>query len=633
MAVAATALLFHPYMGLSGDGRIYVGRGLADLDPGGIGRDLMFAYDRQSAFSLFPPLLRRVVAALGPANGTLVVSAVALAAWTAAAFVLLRGLFGRAGGACALLALLILPTNYGGFELKLADPSPLPRPFAEALVLLALWALNGRRLVLCGALLAVAAALHPIMALGGVAVVAVVLCLEDRRWLLVGGAGALAVALGAALRLPLFGRLLDTMDQRWLAVLHICSPGLFLGLWSKMVWALTLAQVATVALAAAWLGGRPRRILLASLVVGVGSVAASAALGDFGHDVLVVQAQPWRCLWLPAFLAAACAPTVALRLVERGPSGRLALGLLAGAWGCVVLPPLSICLLALGVGLIVHAEVLKKELPRPALFAGWVIVGTVLAYVAVGETLAIVELMGGAPLALRLPLHTYLLQDACRVAAAALVIVALWKLAPVLRRADPGLVAAAACAVLAFALVNWDASEGSRRMLISPEAGRQVRAIVASRPGAVEWLAGDLEPVMLAHRPAWQTEVQAASSVFSRDQALEWERRARLLVATGAGPPVLLARFPHLNPPAFWAPSPQAVRRFCGQPDAPAWLVQGIAPGAAPPPEAIVWDSGWSQPRTMRADGPVFGVSRYAFVPCGRPEVTVAARASSPPRL
>jgi hypothetical protein len=46
-------LLSRPYPGIVQDAYIYMGRALADLDPDGIGRDLMFVHDGQFGFSLF----------------------------------------------------------------------------------------------------------------------------------------------------------------------------------------------------------------------------------------------------------------------------------------------------------------------------------------------------------------------------------------------------------------------------------------------------------------------------------------------------------------------------------------------------------------------------------------------------
>jgi|GEM_PF-4136759 len=54
--------LGRPYRGIFQDPQIYIGRAVADLDPSGVGRDLMFVHDGQFGFSLFPFVVRAMVA-------------------------------------------------------------------------------------------------------------------------------------------------------------------------------------------------------------------------------------------------------------------------------------------------------------------------------------------------------------------------------------------------------------------------------------------------------------------------------------------------------------------------------------------------------------------------------------------
>src|ERR1700722_15101495 len=51
--------LTHAYQGIGGDASIYIGRAPPHLDPGGLGRDLLFTHDGQSRFSLYPWLVKR----------------------------------------------------------------------------------------------------------------------------------------------------------------------------------------------------------------------------------------------------------------------------------------------------------------------------------------------------------------------------------------------------------------------------------------------------------------------------------------------------------------------------------------------------------------------------------------------
>ena len=69
-AIAVAAFLNHPFGGITGDAKIYIGRALADIDPDNVGRDLMFRLDGQSGFTVFRPLARWLVAHLGLETAT-----------------------------------------------------------------------------------------------------------------------------------------------------------------------------------------------------------------------------------------------------------------------------------------------------------------------------------------------------------------------------------------------------------------------------------------------------------------------------------------------------------------------------------------------------------------------------------
>ena len=86
LALIAIALwaITHSYQGIFGDTNVYVGRALADLDQGGIGRDVMFVNDGQSRFSLFPLLLDRLIGTLGTPGTVLLLALLAMTAWMSA---------------------------------------------------------------------------------------------------------------------------------------------------------------------------------------------------------------------------------------------------------------------------------------------------------------------------------------------------------------------------------------------------------------------------------------------------------------------------------------------------------------------------------------------------------------------
>jgi hypothetical protein len=164
---AALWALSHPYAGIIHDARIYIGRVMADLDPAGIGRDMMFVHDGQFGFSLFPFLIHGLVAHLGPGAAARIVSGLGcLCSFAAATILAMQLVKGRAVWLMLVFA-CVLPHAYGSQVFQIAETMAVPRPFAEAAVLLSLAALISGRPGTAIALVLVGAALHPIMALAG----------------------------------------------------------------------------------------------------------------------------------------------------------------------------------------------------------------------------------------------------------------------------------------------------------------------------------------------------------------------------------------------------------------------------------------------------------------------------------
>jgi hypothetical protein len=121
----------HPYLGIVGDSRVYVGRILADLDPGGVGRDFMFVNDGQSGFTLFPFLARPLVAHLSVGHAAQLIGAIGCFCWFAAALALATRFTTRRGVWLILVMVCALPSGYGDPVFFAAETAALPRPFAR----------------------------------------------------------------------------------------------------------------------------------------------------------------------------------------------------------------------------------------------------------------------------------------------------------------------------------------------------------------------------------------------------------------------------------------------------------------------------------------------------------------------
>ncbi|NEU12636.1 hypothetical protein G3T14_10855 [Methylobacterium sp. BTF04] len=578
--VAALFLLARPYTGISLDARLYIGRGLADLDPGGVGRDVMFLNDGQSGFSLYTIVLRHLVGWLGASTAAIALSLAGVAAWFAAAAVLAGRLArGRAKWAI-LVALAVLPAFYGYTEvLRAAEANAVPRPFAEAGVLLGLAALaSGRRVLACAAI-GLACLFHPIMGLAGVAVLGLFLVVADRRWLLAALLGAVGVAIAAALGLPLFGRLFTGIDPEWRAVLDAKSPILFPSLWPGEAWGRIALQTATLLIAATLVEGRARLLLVCGLLVGLGGLALTLLAGDRWASLLAVQAQPWRMLWLTVVLATAALAVCALALYRRGPGFQVVLALLTLGWMFLDAPVIASS--AAGLAVLAYAMAWRGLIDPSRIVAitAWVVVGVLVAFKIGLQAWAITAILQATVVGSNRGLGMV------RTCAVLLPLVALgWAFRA---RVGPRSLAAAALGVALslVALGAFDDRTGFQKTVERGTALPDLAARVATRPGEVLWIGGGPEAWLLLGRPNWITAMQGASVVFSRSLAMIWSERIRRLLALDLATPDDYTAFVSTVTDPLPRLTAASMGRLCAAPDAPTWIV---APLEVPLEPALV---------------------------------------------
>lgn len=615
LAAFGLLLLSRPYQGVIHDGRLYVADALAKLDPSGVGRDLMFVHDGQFGFSLYTPMLARLIHALGLSTGVMIIVATTLVLWfLALALLVNRFLAGQPPAVrwAALVFAAALPSLYGPMDvIAFGEAYATPRGLAEAAGMAGMATyLSGRRFL--GLAVCVPGMLfHPIMGLCSAAAIGFALCLEDRRWLWAGLAAATAATVAGLLHLPLADRIVTVMDPAWRAVVETRSPILFPSGWPVETWGRLTVQACTLAAAAHLLKDGPRRLALGALIAGLAGVAVVALLGDRLSLLLFLQAQSWRMLQPMALLAASGLALLSYELPRRGPSGLLGLALLAAAWMFREIGGLGLVIAPIGLLFVLVGERITFSGPR--LISG-------LAVGLLGMTALIYGGLRGVALVRALalmspawPFSQGLVWNSDLPALAIALGLGVW-----LARGSPppplAVRAMLAAAIGLLALLLWDdRADYVRRR----DAGQDLAltATIASRPGEVLWLAGDIEPWALAGRPSWASKVQGAGVVFSRPLALALSARVERLARAGlvgedwVRPLTAGAR----RPPT---PRPAEVRAFCAAPDAPAWIVSARwddtpidpalkardwTPGA---PFAYAVAEGWLTAR------------RYAVIPC-----------------
>lgn len=542
VVVLSIWLLNRFYRGIVHDSRIYLGRAVADLDPGGLGREPTFQYDGQTNHTVFSHLVLPAVRAFGPSATSMGVALAALLIWLAAAAWLASRLTPRRLVPAALIFAAVLPAFYGPFDIfSFGEALATPRGFAEAGVMAGLAALlDGRRLV-CSALLLLAVAFHPIMAAPGLGVLFLVLAQHDRRWWRLAPVGPLALLATAALHLGPAKALFSTYDPDWLTVMHRRNVFLFLTDWQPAAWCGAAVPVATLASAALVARGRLRVVIAAALLVAGASLAVSFVCGDLLGSRLVLQLQLWRALWIVQILAVLLAPLVAVELWGMGRrDARLAMVLLGVSW--LELDGMVWDLPILAAALVFAATAVRRG-PDPVsqrvlVIASATALSIVVAIMAVGVLAALYMIQVFArihmapPLQFLLALKLHLPRSAVIAAALTPLLFPTWARPPLRRVA----LAACALALAPLAVFAWDQRTPTRRMIDLGEGRADLQRLIGPPTGAgIVWMPDDTAPWFLLSQATWASDLQGSVGAFSRPLALGWDKRAAALVASGLG--------------------------------------------------------------------------------------------------
>ncbi|MDE2363302.1 MAG: hypothetical protein KGM42_11540 [Hyphomicrobiales bacterium] len=615
-AVAALYAVTHPFDGIAGDSKIYMGRALADLDPGGVGRDLMFRLDQQSGFSVFPKIAAWLVAHTSLSAAAMLLVAASSILWFSAG-VVLTGQVARDRVWSRAAIAFVAPAFYGGFSiLRYAEPLAEPRPFAEAFVVFAIAAYLAERRLTALALLVLAALFHPLMAAAGVGVLYFCLCAEDRRWIAVAITGLIVVSIGAVVGAPVVARLGVIVDPDWFRFLEDRNAYLLPRLWPATAFVLPAVQALTLLLGAAYAGAAVRRVLVSTLAVGLVGLAVAWFVSDIAHDLLLLQLQTWRMWWLAGFASALALGLCALRLGAGSPREKIALALLvlswtfSDSWGAVALAALAF---------VVARATLRLRLDVTDRVARLALIGACCAVVAPAamNLTQLVELVRGEP-GYAPGVLDHLNLAAGDVLLLVCVLLAAFGAPRALARLPRGLVAAFSVIALLGAGVLWNDANSYEAAL--DKGVRQVdldRLIGAD--GDVLWIDATIEPWAWLGRPSWNSYIQAAGSVFSRELAMTYLERARFLIDDGLGDATLVARYANRQRVWHRPLTPRNVATLCARADAPAAILAAVAVDATLDPalKAHIWT-----PPAVRVESVGGGekeagrIERYAVVRC-----------------
>jgi hypothetical protein len=567
-------LATHVYWGIGHDAVLYTFQGLYHLHPELLKNDLALRFGSQDRFSVFGTLFARIIQLLGVDRAAYV--------WTLGsqlAFALIVWRLARRfmSGSLAWLAvglMLALPGLYGGQgTFHIIEDFATPRLATEALVFATLLLLVRNQTLGAVVVCMVALLMHPLMALPGLAML--LLWRWDapitRRLLMIGAAIVLVGLLAGALA----SRTGLRMDPFWFSLVTSNSKYLLLGNWSGFAWTNNLTPLATLAIGCLSLpAGGARHLSAGALLVGIGGLLVSALGADLWHLTLIIQIQPWRCLWFSIAIATLMLPPIVGAIWQHGKLGRaaallliavyaangqgFAIALAAGALGCAAFATRRPELVAAR----------SQQLLRTS--AGWILVACMLAtLVSAGlsagiayETISKVELLDqvrsfSINSALGLPvlaLACFLAQD---------VRFRMWLYALGLG-ASIGLVL-----LLPIAAPQWVREYYPEQMQQSFASWRE------AIPAGTEVMCPPKQPSIcwiLLQRPSYFSGPQVVTALFSRTAAVELQQRAARMSAflAASGLPLLTAwggTDAPMNAPEAVA-SDESLPQICAQMDA-----------------------------------------------------------------
>lgn len=508
LCIAALWLAVHPLTGVRHDAVLYLGQALARLDPPAYATDAFLSLSGQDRFTLATALTSRLYEGFGIGVTNAALLLVTQACSALLLFCLIRPWVGTPAAVFGLLLYACANHAYGPEqEFAFAEPFLTARSLAEPLVWAALLCWQRAQWLPAIALLVLASAMHPLIALPGWVVLFCTLLRKDMRWSL---ALLPIAALGLSYAIWQWPAQLAPFDAPWLKAIEarnaVFLRQMDLSDWCKALFpALVLITAARQGLSA---GAIPRAALDAAILL----LGAAALTADLLHSALPTQLQLWRGLWLMQALGLVLLPWLLLRDDQEfaSPPWAVRLAALAALTAVNTSAPSAPWLIAWWLALS-----WCPPWPRTATVSRLLTLASALLLML--AVIASVEILTfRAPRLMPFALHQHWMPWLATPALSAVLIFFAWRIATRQLWAG-GLLAIAA---LAASAALWDQRSPLIRSLeeVRPPAAHPWQALIPERAGVV-WL-GEPELVWtLLRRPVLYDESQGAATVFSRELA------------------------------------------------------------------------------------------------------------------
>lgn len=335
LALTAVALvlnaLFHPYLSLTHDSRLYALQSLNHLLNGSLNGDLYFQFSSQDSYSIFTRMLAPGVATLGLQQAYLLFF---LAGKFFLFFALAQFLLKLIGNnwttiiACLALSIFSIPLLEDG-TLAINEAFLTPRLYAISAALFGLQAYLSNRIGRSLLSLLAALLLHPIMAFPAICIIVIDLIqrrLKIALTLLITVLTLLATALLPPALISTLG--LPELTPEWLQVVELRAPFNLISTWPASQWISVLAVFPLFPAAALLtsVNTRSRQFLFSALITTAAGLTASW-IAESSSLALLLQGQFYRALWLYKLTGVVCAILLLIKLYQDRSPGAFCMGL------------------------------------------------------------------------------------------------------------------------------------------------------------------------------------------------------------------------------------------------------------------------------------------------------------------
>jgi hypothetical protein len=344
--VGGVWLIAHPYFGVWHDSVLYTVQALHRLRPDIWEGDLFFRYGSQDQFTVFSTIHAWLLDVVGIQGSALLLTIVGKILWFAALSYFVAGYLRGFPFWLGLVVLASYSPIYDGNQIfSYGESFATGRLYAEVLSLFALGLMvRGRERG--GIAMAMAALLlHPLMALPGLAAVALLSRNFGKPLALAGLAGTATVVVLGLVGIEPFSRLFARFDPLWLEIIEKRVPYIFLENWSdeafgRLALLVTLLLICRRMLREQTVGRLADRMLM----LGFGCLTLAWLGSSMLNDVLITQLQLWRGLWIVQIVALSLLGPLTVLLWGRRAIDRI---LLICLWSALLLKGLPVGVMTL----------------------------------------------------------------------------------------------------------------------------------------------------------------------------------------------------------------------------------------------------------------------------------------------